>query len=313
MKVLVTGANGFVGSALCPHLVSEGCEVIPVVRRPSKLPGALVLSADDDAGWLSALTGCDSVVHLAGRAHVMQETTEDPLAAFREANVQASLTLAKRAARARVRRLVFMSTVKVNGEHTAPGACFRPEDVPAPQDPYAVSKWEAEQGLQQIAQQTGLELVVIRPPLVYGPEVKGNFAALVKMVQRGVPLPFGAVHNQRSMVGLDNLVSLVSLCANPATSPRAAHQVFLVSDGSDVSTTVLLKKVAHAFNMPSRLIPVPVSWMREGAKLLGKSDMADRLLGSLVVDDSQTRALLGWHPPISLDEQLQRMKHAASV
>lgn len=311
MKVLVTGANGFMGRALCPHLSALGHEVVPVVRRPGDVVGARVLKEDDEAAWQTALRGCTSVVHLAGRAHVMQDKAEDPLQAFREANVQVTQTLAKRAAQAGVKRFVFMSTIKVNGEQTAPGKCFRPGDIPAPVDPYAVSKWEAEQALHEVASQTGLEIVIIRPPLVYGPGVKGNFAALVKMIQRGIPLPLGAVHNQRSLVGLDNLLSLVALCADPQSSANAASRVWLVSDGAPVSTTALLKATAQAFHVRAHLLPVPMSWLQWAANLLGKATVAERLLGSLVVDDSLTQELLHWQPPFNLEQQLQRMRHVA--
>ena len=313
MKVLVTGANGFMGRALCPHLSALGHEVVSVVRRPGDVMGARVLKEDDEAAWQIALRGCTSVVHLAGRAHVMQDKATDPLQAFREANVQVTQTLAMRAAQAGVKRLVFMSTIKVNGEQTAPGKCFRPGDIPAPVDPYAVSKWEAEQALHEVASQTGLEIVIIRPPLVYGPGVKGNFAALVKMIQRGIPLPLGDVHNQRSLVGLDNLLSLVSLCADPQASANAANRVWLVSDGAPVSTTVLLKSTAQAFHVRPHLLPVPMSWLQWAASLLGKAAVAERLLGSLVVDDSLTQALLHWRPPFTLEQQLQRMQHVASA
>lgn len=308
MKVLVSGANGFIGRALCPYLSSLGHTVVPVVRRSFNMDGEHVV--DDEFSWKKALTGCDSIVHLAGRAHVMQDQAVNPLRAFRAANVDATLALAKRAVEAGVRRFVFMSTIKVNGEHTAPGGCFRPDDLPAPEDPYAISKWEAEQGLYAIAKNTGLEIVIVRPPLVYGPGAKGNFASLIQWINSGVPLPFGAVHNSRSMVALDNLVSFVGLCADSDASPKAKGEVFLVSDGEDISTTELLHKVAHAYGCSVKLLPVPVGAMRFAAKLIGRADLVDRLLGFLTLDDSKAHDLLGWRPPASMDEQLRKMKNA---
>jgi nucleoside-diphosphate-sugar epimerase len=311
MKLLVTGASGFVGRALCQHLASIGHEVRPAVRKPSAVPGERVLPADDAPAWQQALSGCESVLHLAGRAHVMHEHASDPLQAFREANVEATLVLAQRAAQAGVRRFVFVSSIKVNGESTAPGAYFRAEDVPQPCDPYAVSKWEAEQGLQRIAQASGMALVIVRPPLVYGPGVKGNFAQMLRWVSKAVPLPLGAVHNQRSMIALDNLIDFLALCALPAQSPQASNRVFLVSDGAPVSTPDLLHKIAGAYGRSIWLPPVPPVLLRLFASALGKSEAIDRLLGSLVIDDQPARQLLGWQPPVSMDEQLQRMAHAA--
>lgn len=305
MKVLVTGANGFVGSALCPRLTELGHEVVPVVRRQSNIADEVIVH--DAASWKAALNGCDSVIHLAARAHVMQDQERNPLQAFRVSNVDTTIDLAKRAVEAGVRRFVFMSTIKVNGEETAQGCSFRPEDSIDPKDPYAISKWEAEQGLFDIGKRTGLEVVIIRPPLVYGPGVKGNFATLIKWVKIGVPLPFGALRNRRSMIGLDNLLSFTVLCADIARSQNAKGQVFLVSDGEDVSTAELLRRVAKAYGCKSQMFSVPVDLMRLVARCTGKSSLADRLFGSLVVDDSKARQMLGWLPPSSMDEQLQKM------
>lgn len=305
MRVLVTGANGFVGRALCPYLVALGHEVIPVVRRQSSIADEVIVHGAKS--WKAALKGCDSVIHLAARAHVMQDQERDPLQAFRANNVDTTIELAKRAVEAGVRRFVFMSTIKVNGEETALGCSFSPNNPVAPKDPYAISKWEAEQGLLTFAQRTGLELVIIRPPLVYGPGVKGNFASLIKWVKNGVPLPLGAIHNRRSMIGLDNLVNFTALCADIDASPNAKGQVFLVSDGEDVSTAELLRKVAKAYRRNSRLFRVPEGLMRVAARWMGKDSIADRLFGSLVVDDSKARQMLGWHPQLSMDEQLQKM------
>ncbi len=305
MRVLVTGANGFVGRALCPYLAALGHTVIPAVRRQSGIASEVVVHGAES--WKAALKGGDSVIHLAARAHVMQDQEQDPLQAFRASNVDTTIELAKRAVDAGVRRFVFMSTIKVNGEETAPGCSFSPDDLVAPNDPYAISKWEAEQELFEIAKSTGLEVVIIRPPLVYGPGVKGNFATLIKWVKNGIPLPLGAIHNRRSMMALDNLVNFTALCADIDASPKAKGQVFLMSDGEDVSTAELLQKVAKAYRRNTRLFRVPEGLMRVAARWMGKASIADRLFGSLVIDDSKARQILGWHPPSSMDEQLQRM------
>jgi len=305
MKVLVTGANGFVGSVFCPHLAALGHEVVPTVRRPRENFHERIVY--DEASWRTALKGCDSVIHLAARAHVMQDQELDRLQAFRLNNVTTTIDLANRAVEMGVRRFVFMSTIKVNGEETVPGCSFSPDDPAAPKDPYAISKWEAEQGLFEIAQRTGLEVVIIRSPLVYGPGVKGNFASLIKWTKIGIPLPLGAVHNRRSMIALDNLVNFTALCADIDASPNAKGQVFLVSDGEDVSTAELLRRVAKAYRCSSRLFSVPVGLMCLAARWMGKSSLADRLFRSLVIDDSKARQMLGWHPPVSMYEQLQKM------
>lgn len=303
--MLVTGANGFVGRALCPHLGALGHEVVPAVRQLSGI--VLERIVDDEVSWKAALEGCDSVIHLAARAHVMQDQEFDPLQTFRTNNVSTTIELATRAVEAGVRRFVFMSTIKVNGEETAPGCRFRPDDPAAPKDPYAISKWEAEQGLLEIAQRTGLEVVIIRPPLVYGPGVKGNYASLIKWVKTEVPLPLEAAHNRRSMIALDNLVSFTAACADIDASPNVKGQVFLVSDGEDVSIAELLRKLAKAYRRSSRLFSVPVGLMHLVARWIGKSYLADRLFESLLIDDSKSRQILGWYPPCSMDEQLQKM------
>ncbi|MDO8773730.1 MAG: SDR family oxidoreductase [Burkholderiaceae bacterium] len=306
--ILVTGATGFVGSALIARLAHEGIETRACVRRdnasmPNGVHTVQVGDLTADADWSHALTGVGVIVHAAARVHVMDDTATDPMAEFRRVNVQGTLLLARQAAAAGVRRFVFISSIKVNGEATKLGIPFSADDFPAPLDPYGVSKMEAEQGLREIAGQTGMEVVIIRPPLVYGPGVKANFAALMRAVQRGWPLPLGAVHNQRSLVALDNLVDFIVTCI---THPQAANQTFLVSDGRDLSTTELVRGMAHAAGVPARLVPVPVWALQAGAALLGKGDAVQRLCGNLQVDISKARSLLGWVPPISVDEGLRR-------
>jgi nucleoside-diphosphate-sugar epimerase len=253
--------------------------------------------------WAEALQGQHVVVHTAARAHIMDDGAIDPLTEFRSVNVAGTLNFARQAARAGVQRFLFISSIKVNGEQTPLGGCFTADDAPAPEDSYGISKWEAEQGLQALAAETGMEVVIIRPPLVYGPGVKGNFASMIKLVEKGLPLPLGAIHNKRSLVALDNLVDLIITCID---HPAAANQVFLAGDGEDLSTTELLRGVARAMGKPSRLIPVPAGLLMAGATMLGKKAMAQRLLGSLQADISKARNLLGWAPPLSVEEGLKR-------
>jgi len=312
MKVLVTGANGFIGRAFCSHMQSLNHEVVAAVRRPCGVNNEYVVG-DGLAAWASALAGCDVVVHLAGRAHVMRDDVGDPIQAFRAANVDATAQLAAAAVQAGVRRFVFMSSIKVNGERADLSRPFTPEDMPAPEDAYGVSKWEAEQALQSIAAASKMELVIIRPPLVYGPGVKGNFAKLIQWVRAGVPLPLGAVHNKRSMVGLENLVEFTALCANRAETPQAAGHVFLVSDCDDISTTDLLRRVAMAYDRKAWLIPVPSALLYKLALLLGRPTAIERLLGTLTVDCSKTFKLLGWRPKVSMAEQLRKMANVTAV
>jgi len=306
-RVVVTGANGFVGRALCAVAAARGFVVCGIFRAPSDLPSAtegfMVGNIDDRTDWRDALAGSKVVIHLAARVHVMADTVENPLDEFRRVNVQGTLNLARQAAAAGVRRFVFVSSIKVNGEATKLGVPFSTDDIPAPLDAYGVSKMEAEQGLHEIALQTGMEVVIIRPPLVYGPGVKANFAAMMRWLKRGVPLPLGAIHNQRSLVALDNLVDLIVTCL---THPAAANQTFLVSDGEDVSTTELLRRMGQAMNRPARLMPVPAGLLEQAAALVGKRDMAQRLCGSLQVDIQKTRQLLGWKPPLTLDQGLKK-------
>lgn len=306
-QLLITGAIGFVGKAVCVQAVRHGFVVRGALRMRGKVPSCIEEFAVGEINvatdWGSALRDVNAVIHLAARVHVMHDTEADPLTAFRAVNVDGTLNLARQAVAAGVRRFVFISSVKVNGESTEPGRAFAEADVANPQDAYGVSKHEAEQGLRQIAADTGMEVVIIRPPLVYGPGVKANFAALMRAVQRGWPLPLGAVHNQRSLVALDNLVDFIVTCI---THPQAANQTFLVSDGQDLSTTELVRGMARAAGVPARLLPVPVWALQAGARLLGKGDAVQRLCGNLQVDISKARELLGWLPPVSVEEGLRR-------
>jgi len=318
VKALITGATGFVGKALIADLLSKACEVKALVRQSSVvLPlaveqvvvGDLVaLTLSDPSGFSKEVfEGVDAVIHTAARVHVMDDEATDSLAEFRKINRDATLVLARLASEAGVKRFIFLSSIKVNGEMTRPGHSFKPDGVHVPDDPYGLSKYEAEQSLLELAKKTDMEVVIIRPPLVYGPDVKANFASMINWMGKGVPLPFGAINNKRSLVALDNLVNFIALCADREKSPKAANQIFLISDDEDVSTTELLRKVAKAQNKQAWLIPVPVSLMTFAAKLIGKGDVANRLFGSLQVDSSKARDLLGWKPVVTMDEQLQKM------
>ena len=307
-RVLVTGGQGFVGKALAAGALSKGFTV-RVSSRQKLIPSerCLEFSQVGDLGpktdWLAALRDVDVVVHCAGRAHVMKDMASDPLAVFRAVNFEGTLNLARQAIAAGVKRFVFLSSIGVNGVQSLLGKPFSDTEKPNPHNAYSLSKWEAEQGLVLVGEETGLEVVIIRPPLVYGPNAPGNFGSLVRLLQRRVPLPLGAIHNQRSLVALDNLVDLIVTCL---THPAAANQTFLVSDGEDVSTTELLLRMGQAMNLPARLIPVPAGLLEQAAALVGKRDMAQRLCGSLQVDIQKTRQLLGWKPPLTLDQGLKK-------
>ena len=307
MKVLVTGASGFVGSALCAHLAVKGYAVTGAVRNTpgTPPPGVEYRTVSDlnaDTNWREALTDINAVVHCAARVHIMNDASVDPLTAFREVNVGGTVCLAEQAVDSGIKKFIYISSIKVNGEATSEHS-FRPDDSPAPEDPYGLSKWEAEQVLQKIAEKTDLEVVIIRPPLVYGPGVRANFLKLMKVIMLGVPLPLGAVNNLRSIVALDNLIDLIETCLNHRA---AVNQIFLASDGEDLSTKVLLQRTALALGRPARLIPVPMVVLWTMARLFGKSGFAQRLCGSLQVDISKTRKILGWSPPISVDEALHK-------
>lgn len=307
VSVLVTGASGFVGSRLLKRLTSKNYYTVAGTVRTAVRNDHVDLIAIGDIStpidWASALKGRQIVVHTAARAHIVGDSGIDPLKEFRRVNVAGTLDLARQAANAGVKRFVFISSIKVNGENTLLGKPFTPADVPSPVDAYGISKMEAEQGLRALASETGMELVIVRPPLVYGPGVKGNFASIIRLIDRGLPLPLGAINNRRSLVGLDNLVDLILVCID---HPGAAGQTFLVSDGYDLSTPELLRRVARAMGKPSRLIPVPADILGFGAALFGKKRVAQRLLGSLQIDMASTWQVLGWSPTLSVDEGLRR-------
>jgi nucleoside-diphosphate-sugar epimerase len=312
MHVILTGATGFIGSAFLEAAQQRSMKIRSVFRSneqakrfgDAKNSAVVVTGIEADTDWSEALVDVDVVVHCAARVHVMNDSISDPLAEFCKVNVAGTLNLAKQAALAGAKRFVFLSSIKVNGEETQPGGPYSAHDVPAPEDAYGISKAEAEAGLRLLSLETGMEVVIIRPPLVYGPGVKGNFSNLLRWVACGLPLPLGlATTNRRSLVGLDNLVDLILTCVD---HPKAANQTLLVSDGDDLSTADLLRRIGKALNRPARLIPVPVSILIIASRLLGKSSIAQRLLGSLQVDISKTCTLLNWKPPVSVDEGLRR-------
>lgn len=303
--IAVTGASGFLGAPLCTSLERQGRQVRRLLRSPRRdQPGAVVIGdLGGPIAWSEALGGVETLVHCAARVHVMKETEQEREQGCRAINLEASIRLGEAAAAQGVKRMVFLSSIKVNGESTPLDAPFTAATIPAPEDAYGRSKWEAEQALSRLAAATGMELVVIRPPLVYGPQVRANFLRLLRLVDRGVPLPLGAVHNRRSLVALDNLIDLIECCLD---HPAAAGKVFLASDGEDLSTPELIQALAAALGRPTRLLPVPAGVLRRLGRLSGRSAEVDRLIGCLQVDSAATRETLDWTPPVSLKEGLQR-------
>jgi nucleoside-diphosphate-sugar epimerase len=304
VRALVTGGRGFVGRAVVARMSGEPDVVVRSASRVAS-PGAAVPGVEfvtspglgPDASWAAAVQGVDMVIHAAARVHVMRDRSADPLSEFRRVNVEGTMALARQAASAGVTRFIFLSSVKVNGEKTHRGAPFRADDIPAPTDPYGVSKHEAEVALRELATSTGMEVTIVRPVLVYGPGVSGNFRTMIRWVRRGVPLPLGAVDNRRSLVALDNLVDLLVTCTR---HPGAANQTFLVSDGDDLSTPELLRRVARVMGREARLLPVPSAILRALGAMTGQREQVQRLCGDLQVDIAPTRDTLGWSPRTSM-------------
>lgn len=305
---MITGATGFVGRAVADLATRSGWLVRAAVRSTPVAPhvgrevvGHLDLAATTD--WHDAMEGVDAVIHCAARVHVLKETTNDPLAEFRRVNVEGTRRLAEQAASQGVRRFVFVSSIGVNGSETFE-VPFRADDLPSPATAYARSKLEAEQVLLGLARSSTMEVTIIRPPLVFGPGAPGNFRMLLRAIRWGLPMPFGAVQNRRSMVAIDNLADLLLLCIS---HPGAANQTFLVSDGEDLSTPELLRRISAALKRPARLVPVPVAFLELAARALGQHAKFRQLCGSLQVDIEKTRALLGWAPPCAVDDALARI------
>lgn len=306
---LVTGASGFVGHALCSAMISAGFPIQVAVRSKNSVTagdGIKVFTVGNigaDTDWSTVLQDVDCIIHCAARAHVMDNKSADTVAAYHAVNVAGTRRLAEQAVVSGVKRLVYLSSIKVNGEQTSTGVGFTAACLAKPEDPYGISKWEAEQALLDIAARTGLEVVIIRLPLVYGPGVKGNFYSMLKWLSRGIPLPLGNIHNTRSLLGIDNLVHLIITCIDHRA---AKNQIFLVSDGEDLSTTDLLYRLGEALQKPARLLPVSSSMLELVAQLAGKRSISERLTGNLQVDISKTKEILGWSPPVCVDEGLQR-------
>lgn len=312
MRILITGATGFIGGALAADLASAPTHHVRIaVRNPNRRADApqhveLVTVGDltPQTDWRTGLSDVDVVIHCAARVHVMNETALDPLAEFRRVNVEGTLNLAQQAQEAGVKRFIFISSIKVNGEETSSKQPFHADDAPAPADPYGISKFEAEQALMRLSSQGTMELVIVRPVLVYGPGVKANFQSMMRWLRKGIPLPLGGIRaNRRSLVAIDNLVDLIKICM---THPKASGNVFLVSDGEDLSTTGLLRRTAQAMGKSAILLPVPAGLLQWAARLLGRPGVAQRLCGSLRVDIGKNREILGWTPPIAVDDALKK-------
>lgn len=312
MKILVTGANGFIGQRLCETLLNASYFVRGAVRHfPEGLHSlksgnnaefVFIDNVSPETNWGMALKGIDCIIHLAARVHIMRETSGDPITVFRKVNAEGTSLLARMAADAGVKRFIFLSTVKVNGEETEEHQ-FTERDTPNPHDDYSSSKWEAEQALHNISDAAGLEIVILRPPLVYGQGVKANFLRLLDMVNKNIPLPLSTVNNKRSMIYIGNLVDAIIRCIE---HPSAANQTYLVSDGQDVSSPDLIRMIAGAMGKKARLFPCPVPLLKMIGKVTGKSSEVERLTGSLQIDTAKIRRELNWTPPFTMEQGLRK-------
>jgi nucleoside-diphosphate-sugar epimerase len=302
--ILITGASGFVGSALLNTLRSKQFRTRGIMRRLGETEAGPIMIKEihSDSDWRDELDGIDTVVHLAARVHLMSENALDPLEAFREVNVKGTVNFAKQSALAGVKRFIYLSSIKVNGEHSFCGRPFSANDIASPSDPYGISKAEAEAELRLIAEESGMEVVIIRPVMIYGPGVKGNFLTMMKWLDKEIPLPLGGIKNLRSLLALENLIDFIVICLS---HPAAANQTFLVSDDEDISTTTLLRKMAASMGKKIFLFSIHPSLLEMSFSLLGMGVIAQRLCGSLQVDITKTRLLLGWAPPCSLDKGLK--------
>jgi nucleoside-diphosphate-sugar epimerase len=304
-NLLITGANGFIGKVLIKRLSQDGHLVNALVRKKIEVPYSnetfLIPSINAKTNWAELLKDRDVVIHLLARVHIMDDKATDPLMEFRNINVDVTIALAKEAAKQGIKRFVFLSSVKVNGESTS-NEPFSETNLAHPQDAYAISKWEAEEALWQISKETGMEIVIIRSPLVYGPNVKANFLKMMQYVKQGIPLPLGSIQNKRSLIGIDNLVDFIT---TTISHPKAANQTFLISDDEDISTTNLLRRIGECMEKPARLIPISPKILSFLFKIIGRQDFGDRLLGSLEVDITKAKKLLAWSPPFTLNEGLR--------
>ena len=308
-KILVTGGNGFIGKAICENLKKKNYKInitsrTDLVSNFKDLRFYKINEIDENTKWSQALDKVSCLIHCAAKTHVMKNLKKNSLISFRRVNVQGTINLAKQAAACGVKRFIFLSSIKVNGERTDKSKKFKYNDIPKPEDSYGVSKWEAEKGLWKISKQTGLEVVIIRSPLVYGPAVKGNLSRLIRLIQSRVPLPFSFIKNQRSLVGIDNLVDLIIHCID---HHKASGNTFLVSDGKDLSTPDLVRRIASSMKLSSRLFPLPLIFLKLFGLIFGKKFEIDRLIGSLRIDNSYTKETLNWTPPLSVEEGIRRM------
>ncbi|MFH2047073.1 MAG: SDR family oxidoreductase [Pseudomonadota bacterium] len=305
--VLVTGANGFVGRALCAQMLIKGWDVRASVRLRNNIQSLSreveiieTGSIGPETDWVKALANVETVIHLAGRVHVMEDLSSDPLSEYRIVNTAGTERLARCAALSGARLFIFISTIKVNGEGKL--TPYNEEDIPEPQDPYGLSKWEAEEKLKLIADETGMKVVIIRAPLIYGPEVGANFLRLIKTTDMGIPLPFAGIKNRRSMIFISNLIDIMIKCM---TDNEAGQKTYLVSDGEDISTPELIRQIAKSLDKPARLFWMPLLMLRIGGLLTGKASAIERLVGSLYVDSSKIRKELNWKPPFTLEQGLK--------